>query len=104
VGANFSISKGEEEMQFEADRDFYPFVDRLTIRLADAGMTDAAKQLHTLLHETAWTTSSELLGEIRAVLIAATAQHHRQIPQPLLQDIHACINTINKAWTKANEG
>jgi len=91
-------------MQSAADRDFHSFVDELASRLAEAGMTDAAKELHTLLHETAWTTSSELLGELRAVFVNLKTRHHGQIPSPLLKDIKACIKALHRARNKANEG
>ena len=49
---------------FSSNDEFYEFVDRFAVRLADAGREAHARKLRTLLHEVAWTTSSEFLGEL----------------------------------------
>jgi hypothetical protein len=44
--------------------------DELIQRLRVDGYVEAAGRLHTLLHEVAWTSSSELLGELGLALLA----------------------------------
>ena len=44
--------------------EFYPAVDALIERLVAERHEGDAKRLHSLMHETAWTTGSELLGEL----------------------------------------
>ena len=39
-------------------------VDQLIAALRSDGLDEDARTLHTLVHEMAWTTSSELMGEI----------------------------------------
>lgn len=39
-------------------------VDQLIAALRADGLEQEARALHTLVHEMAWTTSSELIGEI----------------------------------------
>ena len=44
--------------------DFYKAVDNLIEGLKTVGHPDEANKLDSLMHHTAWTTSSELLGEL----------------------------------------
>lgn len=48
--------------------DYYREIDELISLLRRHGGGEYADALHLLLHETAWTTSSELVGELDAVL------------------------------------
>jgi len=47
--------------RFKTLEEFYKAVDALTERVALEHHDDDARRLHALLHEMAWTTSSELL-------------------------------------------
>jgi len=42
----------------------YDDFETLILSLKQQGLAEPANALHELLHETAWTTSSELLGEL----------------------------------------
>lgn len=42
----------------------YECFDELTASLRNDGLSKEADRLHVLLHEVAWTTGSELLGEL----------------------------------------
>jgi hypothetical protein len=44
---------------------FYDDIDSVVGMLRMEGRTEAADQIHLLLHKVAWTTSSELFGELR---------------------------------------
>lgn len=48
--------------------EFYQAVDTLIVKLRKEAHTESAQELHSLLHEMAWTTSSELLGELYLAL------------------------------------
>ena len=48
---------------FESNEDFFEFVKVMSSHLEDLGFTEATQDLSSLL-DSAWTTSSELFGEI----------------------------------------
>ncbi|HEV8722478.1 MAG TPA: hypothetical protein VGW77_17820 [Candidatus Binatia bacterium] len=54
--------------RFKTLKEFYEVVDALTERLVAEHHDKEAGQLHTLMHEIAWTTGSELLGELTLAL------------------------------------
>ena len=54
-------------------RDGYECFDELIRRLRAAGSSDAARRLDDKLHGTAWTTSSELIGELGLEILAFQA-------------------------------
>ena len=55
-------------MSFTSLDDFYESIDQLIVELNACGYAQEADRLHGLLHETSWTTGSELLGELARVL------------------------------------
>ena len=55
-------------MSFTSLDDFYESIDHLIVELNACGHAQDADRLHGLLHETYWTTGSELLGELARVL------------------------------------
>ena len=56
--------------RFASNEEFYRYLDAFVERLARDGHHAIAIKLDDLLHHTAWTTSSELFGELRASLDA----------------------------------
>ena len=50
--------------QFSGTDDFYASIDLLGERLAAAGLSQDAQRLHYPVQKVAWTTGSELLGEL----------------------------------------
>jgi hypothetical protein len=59
--------------------EFYPAVDVLIARLTSEGHSADAQKLDDLLHGTAWTTSSELLGELMLVLKNMQGKYSREL-------------------------
>jgi hypothetical protein len=47
---------------------FQDIIDELTAALKADGLEEEARTLHTLVHEMAWTTSSEFMGEVGKAL------------------------------------
>lgn len=54
--------------RFKSLDEFYLAVDNLIVRLRSVGNIEEANKLDLLMHQTAWTTSSELLGELMLAL------------------------------------
>jgi hypothetical protein len=59
-----------EAPAFASNEAFYRYLDTFVEKLAKAGHHGIAIRIDDLLHHTAWTTSSELFGELRASLDA----------------------------------
>jgi hypothetical protein len=68
LGTSYLIKFVRPKTHFKRLDEFYNAVDDLIVRLNSEGHLDDAQKLNTLLHGTAWTTSSELLGELMRVL------------------------------------
>jgi hypothetical protein len=48
--------------QFKSNQEFYDHIDVLCVGLREAGCADEADRLWGLIHQVAWTTSTELLA------------------------------------------
>ena len=60
---------------------------------------EPASRLHTLLHETAWTTGSELLGELGLVIVAF--EHLRPAASAdLKRHLDTCLSLVKRVWPK----
>jgi hypothetical protein len=65
--------------RFKSLDEFYPAVDVLIARLSSEGHPADAQKLDDLLHGTAWTTGSELLGELMLVLKNMRGKYSREL-------------------------
>jgi len=81
---------------FPSNQKFYDFVDSLSVRLGEFGFSEASRELNSLLHEMAWTTGSELFGEIKLALLKLKEGH--QLPGSLSEDVDLCIKTVDDSW------
>jgi hypothetical protein len=90
------------EILFNSNQDFYEFVERLSADLSELGFSGASRELQTILHEMAWTTSSEVFGEIKMTLQRLKLEEGKRLPQHLSEDVELCIKSIEDAWSKAS--
>ena len=75
----------------------YECFDELIQQLRAEGHGEAAERLDSVLHHTAWTTSSELLGELGLAILA----FKRQRPATsgaLRQHLKTCLRAVRRAW------
>jgi len=82
--------------QFASNDEFYTFVDRIAERLRLHGFTSDAERLHTLIHKVAWTTSTELFGELR-IALRQTQEEGTLRDKALAYDISLAIDTLDHA-------
>ena len=80
---------------FASNDEFYAFVDGVSKRLADAGYQIHAQKLHRLLHQIAWTTSTELFGELEQAFVEVRAT--AQLSPELDLDLAHCLMAVRKA-------
>ena len=90
------------QIRFNSIEEFYDFIDDLSTQLNELGFSDTSQRLNTILHATAWTSSSEMLGEIKISLVELTTKEGRRLPECLSNDVNLCIRTIDEYWNQAN--
>jgi hypothetical protein len=76
-------------MEVRSPEDLYPIVEELILRLKRDGATRLAAILDHRMHKVAWTTASELLEELRAVLAKAKPNE-----EPLTAEAAAQIDQV----------
>lgn len=84
--------------QFSGTDDFYAYMDLLGARLSAEGLPDHARKLHTLIHDVAWTTGSELLGELGVELKRIQDLHDPHLPSDLSEAIARSLHFVRKYW------
>lgn len=80
-----------------SERTGYECFDDLIRRLRIEGHTQPAARLQTLLHETAWTTSSELLGEL-GLTILTFERTHSILSSDLQELFLSCMVLVRRVW------
>ncbi len=83
---------------FSSNAEFYAFVDQVAERLRAEGHIDSADRLHALLHQTAWTTFSELIGEVGTAIILAQRPSDRAVSPDLAKDLERCLVGVRRIW------
>jgi len=71
--------------------------EQLVLMLRAEGHGQVAQTLHTLLHEVAWTSESELTGELGLEILRF--QRSDRKASPALQELlHRCMAAVKKVW------
>lgn len=86
---------------YESNQQFYDHIDEVVIELKSAGQVEIANQIDFLLHKVAWTTTSELFGELRDRFERAL-KSPTPLPTTIEVELKGFIATINQAWERAN--
>lgn len=87
--------------QYTSNQEFYKHIDEVVAELRSVGHEVMAEKINFLLHDAAWTTTSELFGELREHF-QELLDYHPSLPQKIRGDITGFITTINRAWDRAN--
>jgi hypothetical protein len=74
-----------------AEAGFLDRVDRLAAKLTAQGFPIDGQRLHDFVHKTVFTTSSELIGELRLVLKDMLKRNRRQLPRELVKELRRLI-------------
>lgn len=77
--------------------DGYQCFEQLIVNLRAEGHGDVAAKLDYLLHKVAWTTGSELLGEL-GLEILAFQRDHATLSAELQQSLGSCKVTVRRVW------
>ena len=87
---------------FKSIEEFYDFVDFLRVDLNKNDLLKASQELNFILHEMAYTTSAEFLGEIKLALLGLKEYEGNQLPEYLSKNVNLCLTTIENAFDGAN--
>jgi hypothetical protein len=83
---------------FSSNTEFYAFVDQVAERLRAEGLADSADRLHALLHRAAWSSSSELIGEVGKAIIVVRGRSDRSVSPDLVRDLERCLAAVRRVW------
>jgi hypothetical protein len=75
----------------------YECFDRLIAGLKAEGYQAEAQRLHSILHEVAWTTSSELVGEL-GLEIVAIQRTSGAYSVNLSRRLDDCMEVVKRVW------
>ena len=76
----------------------YECFDELTASLRDDGLSTEADRLYILLHRVAWTTGSELIGELGQALKKIENDGSPTISANSAQKIEECFKMVRRVW------
>ncbi len=76
----------------------YECFDDLVASLRNDGLSDEADRLHVLLHEVAWTTGSELLGELGQALKSIEQEGSPKMSAKSLETTEECFRMVFRVW------
>ncbi len=76
----------------------YECFDELITSLRDDGLSTDADRLHVLLHEVAWTTGSELIGELGQALKKIEKEGSPTRSANSAQKIEECFRMVGRVW------
>jgi len=76
----------------------YECFDELIATLRGDGLSDEAAKLHLLLHEVAWTTGSELIGELGQELKEIERSGPSGLSRASEDKIEECFSMVFRVW------
>jgi len=91
-----SMPSHPPKRQFSSNEEFYSFIDTIAQRLRSSGHVPDGERLNTLVHKVAWTTSTELFGELR-IALRKIPEQRGSVDAIVLSDITTAIAAIDVA-------
>jgi hypothetical protein len=76
---------------------YEPF-ERLIVSLRADGPAEDADRLHTLIHEVAWTTGSELVGELGKEIHKIKREHANRFSSCTRDRMDEAMRRVKRVW------
>lgn len=76
---------------------YEPF-ERLIVSLRADGLARDAERLHYLIHKVAWTTGSELLGELGQEITKLRREHADKFSSSTLDQMEEALHMVARVW------
>lgn len=73
-------------------------LDAVIDRLMTSGFPAEASELRSMTHETAWTSSSEMLGEIGLWILGIQRSLAGELPAEVKKGLARCLKFVRKTW------
>lgn len=73
-------------------------LDAVIDRLRECGYAAKADELRRIVHETAWSSSSEMLGEIGLCILRIQQSLGREPPAAVNEGLARCLKVVRKIW------
>jgi len=73
-------------------------LDAVIDKLRECGYASRAEELRGIVHETAWTSSSKMLGEIGLCLLRIQQGLGREPPAEVNEGLARCLKAVRKTW------
>lgn len=83
---------------FASDDAFYDFVRGFSRRLESAGLESHAAKLRHRLDAVAWTTSSELIGELGRLFLDLEKRASSSLDPRLQSDLERALRAVREVW------
>ncbi len=82
---------------YSSPNDGYQCFEQLIVNLRAEGHGDVAAKLDSMLHKVAWTTASELLGEL-GLEILGFQREHATVTAELRKSLGSCMDAVRRVW------
>ena len=66
--------------------------------LRAAGLDEDAAKLRDLAFETAWTSSSEMIGEIGLAILGVQQRARGRLPKEVAKSLDSCMHHVKQVW------
>jgi hypothetical protein len=76
---------------------YEPF-ERLIVSLRADGLAQDAERLHYLIHKVAWTTGSELLGELGREIAKLRGEHEARFSSSTRDQMEEALEMVARVW------
>jgi hypothetical protein len=76
---------------------YVPFNELINSLRAD-GLGTEAERLHDLIHKVAWTTGSELIGELGQELRKLKREHRHELSPNTATKLEAAFEMVRRVW------
>ena len=81
---------------YSSTQDFYNHIDEIVEILRSTEHSRSAEKIYSLIHKVAWTTSSELFGELRNEFVLLK-KNKKSLPDNVYEAVKTFIKTIDSA-------
>jgi hypothetical protein len=79
-------------------QDLIDELDAVIDKLMNSGFPAEASELRSMTHETAWTSSSEMLGEIGLWILGIQRSLAGELPAEVKKGLARCLKFVRKTW------
>ncbi len=92
-----------EAMTGQSD-DLMKAVERAIRSLDECGCADEAARLRELVHEGAWSSSSEMIGDIGLAILAIRDSATDRLSDEAASTLDRCMDMVRRVWPEIGSG